>query len=95
VRGEFMAPWGVAETLRLGLTDVLLRAGGGYTARIVVYDEGVPRDVAEANALPLQGLVPGVRFRETIRRYLVPVRRKSSERATRCSAPGNPDHPAH
>jgi 2-polyprenyl-6-methoxyphenol hydroxylase-like FAD-dependent oxidoreductase len=60
VRGEFMAPWGVAETLRLGLTDVLLRAGGGYSARIVVYDEGVPRDVAEANALPLQGLVPGV-----------------------------------
>src|SRR5207249_7175465 len=60
VRGEFMAPWGVAETLRLGLTDVLLRAGGGYTARIVVYDEGVPRDVAVASALPLHGLVPGV-----------------------------------
>ncbi len=51
--GEYMAPWGVAETLRLGLTDVLLGAGGGYTARIVVYDEGVPRDVGEADALPL------------------------------------------
>jgi 2-polyprenyl-6-methoxyphenol hydroxylase-like FAD-dependent oxidoreductase len=60
VRGEFMALWGVAETLRLGLTDVLLRAGGGYTAGIVVYDEGVPRDVAEANAVPFDGLVPGV-----------------------------------
>jgi 2-polyprenyl-6-methoxyphenol hydroxylase-like FAD-dependent oxidoreductase len=60
VRGEFMAPWGVAETLRLGLADALLRAGGGYTPRIVVYDEGVPREVAEANAVPLDGFVPGV-----------------------------------
>jgi 2-polyprenyl-6-methoxyphenol hydroxylase-like FAD-dependent oxidoreductase len=60
VRGEFMAPWGVGETLRLGLTDVLLRAGGGYSTRIVVYDEGVPREMAEANALPLEGMVPGV-----------------------------------
>ncbi len=61
VRGEYMAPWGVAETLRLGLTDVLLRAGGGYSTRIVVYDEGVPRETAEANPLPLDGMVPGVR----------------------------------
>jgi 2-polyprenyl-6-methoxyphenol hydroxylase-like FAD-dependent oxidoreductase len=61
VRGEYMAPWGVAETQRLGLTDVLLRAGGGYSTRIVVYDEGVSREMAEANPVPLEGMVPGVR----------------------------------
>src|SRR5215468_7072539 len=60
VRGEYMAPWGVAETQRLGLTDVLLRAGGGHSTRIVVYDEGVPREIAEVNPLPLEGVVPGV-----------------------------------
>jgi 2-polyprenyl-6-methoxyphenol hydroxylase-like FAD-dependent oxidoreductase len=60
VRGEYMAPWGVAETQRLGLTDGLLRAGGGYSTRIVVYDEGVSREMAEANPVPLEGMLPGV-----------------------------------
>jgi 2-polyprenyl-6-methoxyphenol hydroxylase-like FAD-dependent oxidoreductase len=60
VRGEFMAPWGVAETQRLGLTDILLGAGGGYSTRIVAYDEGVPRETAEANPLPLASVLPGV-----------------------------------
>ena len=35
VRGEFMAPWGVAEALRLGLEGVLLDAGGDYSTTFV------------------------------------------------------------
>jgi 2-polyprenyl-6-methoxyphenol hydroxylase-like FAD-dependent oxidoreductase len=60
VRGEYMQPWGVAETQRLDLTDILLGAGGGYSTRLIAYDEGVPRETAEANALPLDCMLPGV-----------------------------------
>ena len=33
VRGEWMAPWGVAETQKLGLYDALIAAGGQHTPR--------------------------------------------------------------
>jgi 2-polyprenyl-6-methoxyphenol hydroxylase-like FAD-dependent oxidoreductase len=39
VRGEFIQPWGVAEAQRLGITDVLLRAGGFFVTHLVVYDD--------------------------------------------------------
>jgi 2-polyprenyl-6-methoxyphenol hydroxylase-like FAD-dependent oxidoreductase len=60
VRGEYMQPWGVAETQRLGLTDVLLGAGGDYSTRLFAYDEGVPREIAAASPLPLDSMLPGV-----------------------------------
>jgi 2-polyprenyl-6-methoxyphenol hydroxylase-like FAD-dependent oxidoreductase len=60
VRGEYMQPWGVAEMLRLGLDDALLGAGGGYLTSIVTYDEDVDVATAEAGAIPLDKLLPGV-----------------------------------
>ena len=60
VRGETMTPWGAAEVQRLGLEDVFLGAGGGYCSTIVPYDEGLAPADAEANAVPVGMLVPGV-----------------------------------
>ena len=60
VRGEYMHPWGAAEMLRLGLEETLLAAGGGYSETFVGYDENLPADTAEAMAIPLSQLVPGV-----------------------------------
>ncbi|GGE07405.1 hypothetical protein GCM10011529_12280 [Polymorphobacter glacialis] len=51
VRGEWIAPWGVAETRRLGLYDTLVAAGGHHLTSHVTYDE--TRDPAEAEATPL------------------------------------------
>src|SRR2546430_2678641 len=39
VRGEWIAPWGVAETRRLGLYDLLVGAGGHHIMRHATYDE--------------------------------------------------------
>jgi 2-polyprenyl-6-methoxyphenol hydroxylase-like FAD-dependent oxidoreductase len=55
-----MAPWGVAELDRLGLHDVLLGAGGGHVTRFVGYDETLLPEEAEARALSLADLLPGV-----------------------------------
>ncbi len=60
VRGENMQPWGAAEAQRLGLEDVFLGAGGGYCSTYVPYDEGLAPADAEANAIPVGLLVPGV-----------------------------------
>lgn len=60
VRGETMLPWGVAEAQRLGLDETLLGAGGGYCGSFVPYDETVDPAVAEAAALPLSMMMPGV-----------------------------------
>jgi 2-polyprenyl-6-methoxyphenol hydroxylase-like FAD-dependent oxidoreductase len=60
VRGEFLVPWGVEETIKLGVLDVLLGAGGHYTPLSVPYGEGVPPDVARARTLDLSKLIPGV-----------------------------------
>jgi len=60
VRGEWIAPWGVAETQRLGLYDLLVEAGGHHITRHVTYDETLePRD-AEAAVLPLGLFKEGV-----------------------------------
>ena len=60
VRGEYMHPWGVAETQRLGLHDSLIAAGGSDIVRFVGYDETITPEEAEATAFPLDALVPGV-----------------------------------
>jgi 2-polyprenyl-6-methoxyphenol hydroxylase-like FAD-dependent oxidoreductase len=60
VRGEYMHPWGVAEAQRLGVHDALTGAGGNVIERFVGYDEAYAPEEAEAGAVPLGGLVPGV-----------------------------------
>ncbi len=53
VRGEWIAPWGVTETRRLGLYDLLLAAGGHHVTHHVTYDETLAPAAAEARRLPL------------------------------------------
>lgn len=60
VRGEYMAPWGVAEMLRLGLEKDLLAAGGGYVTSAAGYDEVLEPAEALARAAALDQFLPGV-----------------------------------
>jgi 2-polyprenyl-6-methoxyphenol hydroxylase-like FAD-dependent oxidoreductase len=60
VRGEWLAPWGVAETRRLGLYDLLRKAGGHHVLRHVTYDESRAPAESEARALPLGIFAPDV-----------------------------------
>lgn len=53
VRGEWIAPWGVVETRRVGLYDLLLRAGGHHLTRHITFDESKDPAVAAGQALPL------------------------------------------
>jgi 2-polyprenyl-6-methoxyphenol hydroxylase-like FAD-dependent oxidoreductase len=59
VRGEWLAPWGVAELQALGLYDAFIAAGAHHLAKHIGYGDHTAPEDAEANALPLQ-LVPGV-----------------------------------
>ncbi len=58
VRGEWMAPWGVAETKMLGIYDHLVDAGGHHLTRAINYDELLSPAAAEASALALCDLHP-------------------------------------
>jgi len=60
VRGEFLALWGVAEAVQLGLVDTLISAGAFHTPRSVSYDENAPLDEAEAVARDLSAFLPGI-----------------------------------
>lgn len=60
VRGEWIAPWGVIETRRLGLYDLLVAAGGHHLARHITYDESRTPEEAEARTLPLSMFFPDV-----------------------------------
>lgn len=60
VRGEWIAPWGVAEVQRLGLYDLLMGAGGHHLTRHITYDETLAPDQAEAAPLPLGIFKEGV-----------------------------------
>lgn len=60
VRGEYMQPWGVAEAQHLGISKILIEAGGFFARRIIPYDEINPPHTAEAAARALGELVPGV-----------------------------------
>jgi menaquinone-9 beta-reductase len=51
VRGEWLAPWGVAETQRLGLYETLLSAGGHLLKRHIPYSDDVDAEVARTQAL--------------------------------------------
>ncbi|MCA1644701.1 MAG: FAD-dependent monooxygenase [Chloroflexi bacterium] len=60
VRGEYLQPWGVAEAVQLALHGVLTRAGGTHHARLVNYDEILEPAEAEASAVLLDEVLPGV-----------------------------------
>ena len=60
VRGEYVQVWGVAEAQRLGVLGLLLEAGGNVVTRMVPYDETVEPAEAEAGAVPLDAVLPGV-----------------------------------
>jgi len=60
VRGEVMAPWGVAELQRLGLFDTLAAAGGVFPRRSIPYDENLPGEKAHPFAFDLSNVLPGV-----------------------------------
>jgi 2-polyprenyl-6-methoxyphenol hydroxylase-like FAD-dependent oxidoreductase len=62
VQGEWLAPWGVAQAVKLGVVDDLIAAGGHYIHWTVPYTEGVPLDKANTNTTDLSTLfrdVPG------------------------------------
>ena len=58
VRGEWLAPWGVAEAKRLGLYDLYLANGGHHLTRHVTYHEDVAPAEAEADTFDLTALLP-------------------------------------
>lgn len=58
VRGEWIAPWGVDETRRLGLYELYREAGGHHVARHVSYDEDVAATACEAAAFDLHSIAP-------------------------------------
>lgn len=60
VRGEWIAPWGVAEVHRLGLYDLLMAAGGHHITQHINYDETLAPEEAEASILPLGIFKEGV-----------------------------------
>jgi menaquinone-9 beta-reductase len=60
VRGEWIAPWGVAEVRRVGLYDLLMSAGGHHIGRHITYDETLEPAAAEAASLALNVFSPGV-----------------------------------
>ena len=60
VRGEVFHAWGVAEAQRLRLYETLMRSGGIHHTHFVPYDETLEPAEAEAAALPLDSILPGV-----------------------------------
>lgn len=61
VRGEWLAPWGVAEVKRLGLYDLLMKSGAHHVLRHVTYDESRTAAESEARAMRLDAFVPDVK----------------------------------
>jgi len=60
VRGEWIAPWGVTETRRVGLYDRLRKAGGHHLSRHITFDESKNPAVAASQPLPLGIFAPDV-----------------------------------
>ncbi|MEX2247530.1 MAG: NAD(P)/FAD-dependent oxidoreductase [Dehalococcoidia bacterium] len=59
VRGEWIAPWGVAELRTLGLYDDFIAAGAHHLVRHISYGDDATPEQAEAAALQL-GVLPGI-----------------------------------
>jgi 2-polyprenyl-6-methoxyphenol hydroxylase-like FAD-dependent oxidoreductase len=60
VRGEWIAPWGVVETKRLGLYETLLAAGGHHVSVHRTYHDGLDAEPSVFNTIELGGIVPDV-----------------------------------
>jgi 2-polyprenyl-6-methoxyphenol hydroxylase-like FAD-dependent oxidoreductase len=60
VRGEWIAPWGVVETKRVGLYDTLVAAGGWHVPRHVTYDESREPDESETKILEMDKMLPDI-----------------------------------
>lgn len=61
VRGEWIAPWGVAETKTLGLYDTLLKAGGHHLERHISFGDDVDDPHVSIKApLVMSALLPGI-----------------------------------
>src|SRR5262245_32300101 len=60
VRGEVFHAWGLAKARRVCIYETLIRSGGIHHSRFVPYDETVEPAEAEAAALPLDRILPGV-----------------------------------
>lgn len=56
VRGEWIAPWGVAETVELGLHDLYAQNGAHRPSRHIDYNELESREASEAKQLYLSRL---------------------------------------
>lgn len=61
VRGEWLAPWGVAEAKTLGLYERMRAAGGHHLAKHYAFDETRDPSGVYAAPLPLEAFRPGVR----------------------------------
>lgn len=53
VRGEWLAPWGVKETERLGLYELLLNAGGHHLKRHIPFGDDIEPELARTQTLDL------------------------------------------
>ncbi len=60
VRGEWIAPWGVAEAKTLGLYDAMRAAGGHHLAKHYAFDETRDPSGVYAAPLPLEAFRPGI-----------------------------------
>lgn len=60
VRGEWIAPWGVAEVKTLGLYDTFITAGAHHISRHISYGGSINPAAAEAASLDLTGLLPDI-----------------------------------
>ena len=59
VRGEWLAPWGVQEAKELNIYDAFIAGGGHHISAHVGYDEAIPPELAEQQAMQLD-LLPGI-----------------------------------
>jgi 2-polyprenyl-6-methoxyphenol hydroxylase-like FAD-dependent oxidoreductase len=60
VRGEWIAPWGVVETKRVGIYDLLRKVGGHHLKQHVTYDETLSPALAEAAMMQLDAILPEI-----------------------------------
>jgi len=60
VRGEWLAPWGVAEAKRLGLYDTLRAGGGHHVLEHRSYQDALDSVRTPLNTVDLRGVLPDV-----------------------------------
>lgn len=60
VLGEYVLPWGVRHAMDTGLYDTFVAAGANVLPTLIHYDEGWTPARAEAEAVRLDRMVPGV-----------------------------------